>query len=369
MIWDNNVKDKKYDAVVCGYLGVDLAPGFFNTRENINSVVFFKPGSLTEVGDMSISLGGVVANTGVALKIFDQRVLLMGMIGNDFLGGIAVSCDNCHDATDLLQWPHDPSATWLIPGSVNFHGDEANTDSTLCARCHGANFLGGSTGVSCLSCHFDESGALVPPGSSWTHGDDHDTLLVYGSVCNNCHDTWRTYDAASAPAACHDCHGGGATHEIGDNWLLPSQHVNASNTDRNACLNCHAYTSGGIQPDCQDCHQAAVPPLTTGNCNSCHGSGANAGSSLAGYPNGSSYPNRRGRHDGNHDEFACSICHTGYGSGSLLHWDRSYIAPANVQLAPSTSSISFNATNATCTGTCHYGSGGTENHGTNEQWY
>ena len=84
------MKDIKYDVVVGGYLGVDLTPRFYKTSGHFNPANIFKPGSLTEVENLSISLGGVVANTGSALKIFDQQVLLMGLTGNDLLGEIAL---------------------------------------------------------------------------------------------------------------------------------------------------------------------------------------------------------------------------------------------------------------------------------------
>lgn len=83
-------EEKKYDVVVSGYLCVDLAPEFYKTSGESNRSDILKPGSLTEVKDLSISLGGVVANTGSALKFFNQRVLLMGLIGKDFLGEIAL---------------------------------------------------------------------------------------------------------------------------------------------------------------------------------------------------------------------------------------------------------------------------------------
>ncbi len=84
------MKEKKYDVVVSGYLGVDLTPGFYETSGQRCKTNVFKPGSLTEVKDLSISLGGVVANTGSALKKFNQQVLLMGLIGQDLLGEIAL---------------------------------------------------------------------------------------------------------------------------------------------------------------------------------------------------------------------------------------------------------------------------------------
>ncbi|MFA6472197.1 MAG: carbohydrate kinase family protein [Candidatus Latescibacterota bacterium] len=84
------IEAKKYDVVVSGYLCVDLAPEFYETGGESGRAVSLKPGSLTEIKDLSISLGGVVANTGLALKIFDRIVLLMGLIGKDFLGEIAL---------------------------------------------------------------------------------------------------------------------------------------------------------------------------------------------------------------------------------------------------------------------------------------
>ena len=68
------MKERKYDVVVGGYLGVDLTPSFYETKGHLNHATVFKPGSLTEVKDLSISLGGVVANTGSALKLFKQQV-------------------------------------------------------------------------------------------------------------------------------------------------------------------------------------------------------------------------------------------------------------------------------------------------------
>ena len=131
--------------------------------------------------------------------------------GDDYLGGIVgVSCDTCHDASTALQWPHDPNNLWLNNGSVNFHGTEANADMALCAKCHGSDFRGGSTGVSCFTCHFNQNGSKIPPRfPSWVHENDHDFMSpsVEGPVCNACHTVSRTYN--NGPGGCHDCHGDG----------------------------------------------------------------------------------------------------------------------------------------------------------------
>ena len=78
------------DAVVAGYLGVDIAPGF-KKQEAMSFAELFKPGKLIETEGLHFSLGGVVANTGLAMRKFGQKVTLMGCVGNDELGDMAVS--------------------------------------------------------------------------------------------------------------------------------------------------------------------------------------------------------------------------------------------------------------------------------------
>ncbi|MCC7519834.1 MAG: carbohydrate kinase family protein [Verrucomicrobiae bacterium] len=79
------------DVVVAGYLGVDLTPGFRPAPRALPVSDLFRPGRLIEMEGLEISLGGVVANTGLALRRFGQRVELMGCVGNDDLGDLAVA--------------------------------------------------------------------------------------------------------------------------------------------------------------------------------------------------------------------------------------------------------------------------------------
>jgi sugar/nucleoside kinase (ribokinase family) len=82
---------RRIDAVVAGYLCVDIAPGFPPGRASIPASELFRPGRLIETRHLDISLGGVVANTGLALKKFGQRVELMGSVGCDSLGDIVTA--------------------------------------------------------------------------------------------------------------------------------------------------------------------------------------------------------------------------------------------------------------------------------------
>jgi len=81
---------RKIDAVIAGYLGVDIAPGFAK-RESVSFAELFRPGRLIETDGLHFSLGGVVANTGLAMRKFGQNVALMGCVGADALGDMAVA--------------------------------------------------------------------------------------------------------------------------------------------------------------------------------------------------------------------------------------------------------------------------------------
>jgi sugar/nucleoside kinase (ribokinase family) len=83
--------DDAIDVVVAGYLGVDLTPGFARTREPEAFPDLFRPGKLIETEGLEFSLGGVVANTGLAMRKFGARVALMGCVGCDTLGDFVVA--------------------------------------------------------------------------------------------------------------------------------------------------------------------------------------------------------------------------------------------------------------------------------------
>lgn len=83
--------DRPVDAVVAGYLGLDLTPGFNAARAAVPFAELFRPGKLVETEGLTVSLGGVVANTGLAMRRFGRRVELMGCVGCDALGDLALA--------------------------------------------------------------------------------------------------------------------------------------------------------------------------------------------------------------------------------------------------------------------------------------
>lgn len=80
---------KKYDAIIAGYLCMDMIPEFPGHELSTGISCFLKPGKLIEIEGLEFNLGGVVANTGLAMKKFGKKVYLNGLIGNDFIGEIA----------------------------------------------------------------------------------------------------------------------------------------------------------------------------------------------------------------------------------------------------------------------------------------
>jgi len=80
---------KKYDIAIAGYTCVDLIPDFKKTEFYTSLPNLFKPGKLIEIDGINVVLGGVVANTGLAMKRFNKKVFLNGLVGDDFMGKIA----------------------------------------------------------------------------------------------------------------------------------------------------------------------------------------------------------------------------------------------------------------------------------------
>lgn len=81
---------KKYDVVIAGYTCVDLIPEFKKNDSVISLSNIFVPGKLIEIDGISFVIGGVVANTGLALKKFNKKVFLNGLVGDDAMGKIAI---------------------------------------------------------------------------------------------------------------------------------------------------------------------------------------------------------------------------------------------------------------------------------------
>ena len=135
------------DVVVCGHLCLDLLPGM----DHLPLQALPTPGRLFEVGQMVISTGGAVSNTGLALHRLGMTVRLMGVVGDDPLGmltrqylaarapALAESIRVQQDVTSAYTIVLAPERVDRIflhnPGpNATFNGDDIDFDMAARAR-------------------------------------------------------------------------------------------------------------------------------------------------------------------------------------------------------------------------------------------
>ncbi|MCO5241094.1 MAG: carbohydrate kinase family protein [Chitinophagaceae bacterium] len=113
---------KKYDAVIAGYICIDLTP-VFKKEVTVNDVYdVLRPGRLVEIDGMESTLGGVVANTGMAMKKFSKRVFLNGLLGTDFIGKIARESLEKYELSEGIQTVKDKGTAFglvIAPPAVD----------------------------------------------------------------------------------------------------------------------------------------------------------------------------------------------------------------------------------------------------------
>ena len=100
-------------AIVAGHICLDITPVFKNNDikpiENI-----LQPGKLVEMGNATVSTGGCVANTGLAMKILGADVSLMGKVGNDSFGDMIINILHKYDADKGMIRVDNESSSYSI---------------------------------------------------------------------------------------------------------------------------------------------------------------------------------------------------------------------------------------------------------------
>lgn len=241
----------------------------------------------------------------------------------------------------------------------------ATTGMDYCRNCHGADFNGGTAGVSCYKCH-----TTSPHSRPWLASSGATIYLhsstdpTNASACGSCHSGGAKLTTPTTPPAnsgCFNstlCHGAVVSHSFPN----PGSTHKASTS---GCNSCHVIGSGsssypaitnGAPPDCKSCHKLSVAATITQmtGCSDCHGDAA------TGRPGGTSFPNIRGRHfsPGEH-AVACSTCHAGGGSGVSTHGNSNKVVKtaADVVLNGTASGMSIVRNSSTgkvsCNGACH----------------
>lgn len=199
--------------------------------------------------------------------------------GADYQGGTSgISCSNssCHQ-----QYPHPDG--WKNPGAANFHGKfllNGTLDYSYCQKCHGSDYQGGSSGVSCYTCHdqFPHPGGWLQSSNQKFHGN----FLLYGLLdrqeCQKCHGD--DFSGGTSGISCYTCHNnyphpdgfGNANSENFHSGYIATQ----ANWNIIPCRECHGtnYAGKGFEEkNCLKCHTAPDGPEA---CNTCHGNAENA---------------------------------------------------------------------------------------------
>jgi hypothetical protein len=193
--------------------------------------------------------------------------------GADFDGGTSrISCIHCHQAVDAT-WH---GSGWLDSSSTNFHGKIiriSNGNVSDCLQCHGSNFDGGTSGISCIDCHQSEGATWhgtgwLSPSSPNFHGEAIKDAGWDMSGCKTCHGS--SYEGGTSGVSCLTCHNNltgpenCTTCHGGSTGPAPPKDLddNTSPTARGVGAHQKHYIGGGIYSNyttpCSDCHN--VPP-------------------------------------------------------------------------------------------------------------
>lgn len=149
---------------------------------------------------------------------------------------LITSCLEKRDIVDVSTHP----AGWMVQSSKNFHGLAVKSsviESESCQSCHGVNYAGGTSQVSCYDaqCH-----------AAYPHPDG---FIDFASA--NFHANYIGEQANWDITGCRDCHG--------------ADYAGNGSTEKN-CLKCHSEMNG---PEaCNTCHGSSVndaPPKDLAN--------------------------------------------------------------------------------------------------------
>jgi predicted CxxxxCH...CXXCH cytochrome family protein len=192
------------------------------------------------------------------------------------------------------------------PASSEFHGQlllDTGWNFPLCQTCHGNDFAGGITGVTCLSCHVDK-----PTSCTTCHGSSPTTgahaLHVLGGpllgkryACSECHVQPTSWDS---PGHIRNADGTAITTPVPVIFGALAQSATATRTGapRYAAGQCtNVYCHGAASPDaaattqspqwsssvaatCSSCHGQPPAGHPVGACVNCHSAVINAGGSI-----------------------------------------------------------------------------------------
>jgi len=130
---------RPFDAVVAGHLCIDVFPSFPSLRpddpDNLRKVLV--PGKLVETGPLTVSTGGPVSNTGLALLALGLKAELMGKVGTDEFGVLIRNILEQRNAGRHLIVVDGETTSYTIaiavPGSDRIFLHHPGSNNTYCA--------------------------------------------------------------------------------------------------------------------------------------------------------------------------------------------------------------------------------------------
>ncbi len=177
---------------------------------------------------------------------------------------IILLVSGCTELGEPTMHPND----WNDQNSENSHIAKISvTGFEGCRTCHGDYYEGGTSEVSCYQCHNGPGGH--PAYNIWVGAPDSTKFHGEGDIesCKTCHGD--EYLGGTSRVSCYQCHNNGPSGYGCQDFAPPSNHtVLLENDDCNAlhrpgfedpldngCALCHsADLTGGYGPSCFTCH-------------------------------------------------------------------------------------------------------------------
>ncbi|MBN2310728.1 MAG: carbohydrate kinase family protein [Candidatus Hydrogenedentes bacterium] len=100
---------RPFDVMAAGHVCLDLIPRFPNTGATELGAIL-RPGKLVEMGPVTISTGGPVSNTGIALRRLGRSVCFSARVGDDEFGRLTL---------DALRRSGNADGIHVVPGSAS----------------------------------------------------------------------------------------------------------------------------------------------------------------------------------------------------------------------------------------------------------
>jgi predicted CxxxxCH...CXXCH cytochrome family protein len=245
----------------------------------------------------------------------------------------------CHGNTLDIPASAILSPSW---GSPFLTGNAASD----CTKCHGyppaTAIHAGKTPTDCIGCHLHVNAS----GTGFIESTKHINGSVEASGAHAFPNPGSAHKSAAngtgcRSAGCHPADAAGSAYPV----------------------------TAGVAPNCRACHLNASPSSDP-FCSDCHGSTTTEGTSNAGRPNSTVFPNRQGSGDGHNrstHRVACTTCHP-ITTGNAGHGWSNRTRSTNAQVLPA---MTWNpGTRATGQGSCNPSAGGISGcHTLKTGWY